>query len=324
MQRAQFKIDVQSDEPVWTPARQDLWRRVEQHDFEPDTALNFTRRLARDHGWSVEYARAAVDAYRRFCFLAVVSPTPVTPSEVVDEVWHQHLVYSRDYWTIWCGKTLQAPLHHDPTPGGPDAQMIIVGNMPKRWRCTNASSGRRAPSSGQRHICASDARGIMRRTAAVGLSCPSPSHGFAVCSGGELMTWNPFNWTAEPFLALYLTLAVIVFLLGFSFRSVIGPAAHATRRLSVLELAFLGGGARRLGDAALLCLTSGNGATIAAKDHTITVTDQAPLATLMGRPIRLQVLPRMTRQQFQAAIKPLVDRVQGRLQELGYCPTDDR
>jgi uncharacterized protein (TIGR04222 family) len=138
------------------------------------------------------------------------------------------------------------------------------------------------------------------------------------------MTWNPFNWTAEPFLALYVTLAVIVFLLGFGFRSMMGTPAHATRRLSVLELAFLGGGARRLGDAALLCLTSGNGATIAAKDHTITVTDQRPLATLTGRPIRLQVLPGMTRQQFQAAIKPLVEPVLRRLQELGYCPTDDQ
>jgi uncharacterized protein (TIGR04222 family) len=138
------------------------------------------------------------------------------------------------------------------------------------------------------------------------------------------MTWNPFNWTAEPFLALYVTIAGIVFLLGFAVRSMIGPAAHATRRLSVPELAYLGGGARRLGDAVLLCLTSGNGATIAAKDHTITVTDQTPLATLLGRPIRLQVLPGMTRQQFQTAIKPLVERVQGRLQELGYCPRDDQ
>src|SRR5215475_11885432 len=123
LQRAQFKLDLQSDEPVWTPARQDLWQRLEQHDFEPDTTLNFTRRLARDHGWSLEEARAAVDAYRRFCFLAVVSQTPVTPSEAVDEVWHQHLVYSRDYWTIWCGERLQAELHHDPTPGGAEAQM---------------------------------------------------------------------------------------------------------------------------------------------------------------------------------------------------------
>jgi len=57
-------------------------------------------------------------------FLTMISPTPVTPSEVVDEVWHQHLIYSRDYWTIWCGERLQAPLHHDPTPGGPEAQMI--------------------------------------------------------------------------------------------------------------------------------------------------------------------------------------------------------
>jgi len=124
LQGAQFGIDIQPDDPVWTPARQELWRRLEQHDFEPDTPLNFTRRLARDHDWRLEDARAAVNAYRRFCFLAMVSPTPVTPSEVVDEVWHQHLIYSRDYWITWCKERLRAPLHHDPTPGGPKVQMI--------------------------------------------------------------------------------------------------------------------------------------------------------------------------------------------------------
>jgi len=138
------------------------------------------------------------------------------------------------------------------------------------------------------------------------------------------MTWNPFNWTAEPFLALYVASAAIVFVLGFVFRSMIGPPAHATRQLSALELAYLGGGARRLGDAVLLCLTSGNGATIAAKDHKITVTNQTPLAALIGRPPPLQVQPDMTRQQFQTAVKPVVERVQGRLQQLGYCPTDDQ
>jgi hypothetical protein len=123
LQQAELKIDIGSIEPVWSDARQDLWRRIEQHDFEPDTPLNFTQRLARDHGWSLTEARAAVDAYRRFCFLAMVSPTPVTPSEVVDEVWHQHLIYSRDYWATWCGERLKGPLHHDPTPGGAEAQM---------------------------------------------------------------------------------------------------------------------------------------------------------------------------------------------------------
>ncbi len=124
MHGTQVKIGVDPGEPLWTAARQSLWHQIEQHNFEPDTPLNFTQRLARDHGWSLEEARAAVDAYRRFCFLAVVSPAPVTPSEIVDEVWHQHLVYSRDYWTIWCGEVLQVPLHHDPTPGGPEAQAI--------------------------------------------------------------------------------------------------------------------------------------------------------------------------------------------------------
>jgi uncharacterized protein (TIGR04222 family) len=138
------------------------------------------------------------------------------------------------------------------------------------------------------------------------------------------MTWNPLDWTAGPFLALYLTVAVIVFLLGFRFRSMIGPAAQATHQLSVLELAYLAGGARRLGDAALLSLTSGNSATIAPEGDKITVTDLNPLATLAGRPLLLTVQPNMTRQQFQTAVKPIVGRVQGRLQELGYYPTDDQ
>ena len=40
------------------------------------------------------------------------------------------------------------------------------------------------------------------------------------------MPWNPFDWTAGPFLTLYMTIAIIVFSAGFGFRSMIGPAAH--------------------------------------------------------------------------------------------------
>ncbi len=134
------------------------------------------------------------------------------------------------------------------------------------------------------------------------------------------MTWNPFNWTAEPFLALYVALAAIVFLLGFGFRSVIGPAASAARQLSVLELAYLAGGARRFGDAVLLSLTSGNGATIDSKDYKITVTSQAPLAILCGRPTALQFAPGITRQKFQKAVKPLAEQVLGRLQTAWLLP----
>ncbi len=96
----------------------ELWARIERHDFEPDVALNFVQRLARERRWSLGFARGAVEEYRRFCYLAVMSDAPVTPSVEVDEVWHLHLVYSRDYWEVWCGRVLGVRLHHDPTTGG--------------------------------------------------------------------------------------------------------------------------------------------------------------------------------------------------------------
>ena len=138
------------------------------------------------------------------------------------------------------------------------------------------------------------------------------------------MPWNPFDWTAGPFLTLYLTIAAIIFLLGLHLRSMIGPAGRTTHQLSVLELAYLAGGARRLGDAVLLSLTSRSGAFIDPTGHKITVTDQTPMATLMSRPPLLSVRPNMTRQQFQTAVAPIVERVQARLQGFGYYPTDDQ
>jgi hypothetical protein len=165
LQRAQFKINVESNEPVWTPARQELWRRLEQHDFEPDTALNFTRRLARDHGWSLEDARAAVDAYRRFCFLVIISPTPVTPSEVVDEVWHQHLIYSRDYWTNLVRRDAagtSAPRPHARRPRGPNDLSPAI--------CRNAGAARARLRAAGPGTLAGDASALR----APALSCDGP------------------------------------------------------------------------------------------------------------------------------------------------------
>jgi uncharacterized protein (TIGR04222 family) len=44
----------------------------------------------------------------------------------------------------------------------------------------------------------------------------------------------------------------------------------------------------------------------------------------MGRAALLQMRPDMTRQQFQTAIKPIVEWAQQRLQGFGYYPTDDQ
>lgn len=112
---------------AWTGPRRELWHRIDAHDFESAIDLNFTRRLARDKNWTLDFTRRAIAEYRKFCFLAVACPEPATPSEEVDEVWHQHLTYTRDYWDVWCGRVLRAKLHHDPTLGGPDEQRRFRG-----------------------------------------------------------------------------------------------------------------------------------------------------------------------------------------------------
>src|ERR1700753_738506 len=136
-----------------------------------------------------------------------------------------------------------------------------------------------------------------------------------------MMTWNPFDWTAGHFLLLYVTLAIIVMAVGIRLKMSIGSVARDTRELSVLELACLAGGARRVGDAVLLGLTSGNHAIVDAKGM-ITVMDQAPLQTLTGQPTSLSFKPAMTRRQFQNAILSIVERIQLQLKKLGYVPSD--
>jgi hypothetical protein len=74
----------------------DLYERIQAFSLDqPDDGLSFSRRLARDNGWSLEYAQRVIEEYKKFAFLAVVAGHPVTPSDQVDQVWHLHLTYTR-------------------------------------------------------------------------------------------------------------------------------------------------------------------------------------------------------------------------------------
>ena len=97
----------------------DLWQRLAAYEIGPPNAsLTFTQRLARENRWSAEFAARVVREYKRFCYLAVTAGHEVTPSDAVDQAWHLHLTYSRDYWERFCPEVLGAPLHHGPTAGG--------------------------------------------------------------------------------------------------------------------------------------------------------------------------------------------------------------
>ena len=95
------------------------WNRLRTLDLDAaDAAFPFSARLARDNGWSRAFAAAAIEEYRRFCFLAVHAGHPVTPSDEVDQVWHLHLTYLQHYAEALCRGALGKPLQHGPTQGG--------------------------------------------------------------------------------------------------------------------------------------------------------------------------------------------------------------
>ena len=88
-----------------------------------------------------------IEEYRKFCFLAVHAGHPVAPSDEVDQVWHQHLLYSRHYWEALCRDTLEMPLHHGPTEGG-----VAEGRKYHAWYETR-SFPIGATSVSRRRIC---------------------------------------------------------------------------------------------------------------------------------------------------------------------------
>ena len=99
-----------------TLSKPDLWRRLEIFEIDRDAErgaangksvqLTFARRLARENRWTIEFAKRVVEEYKRFVYLACVSRVPVTPSEDVDQAWHLHLAYTRNYWQELCDLSL--------------------------------------------------------------------------------------------------------------------------------------------------------------------------------------------------------------------------
>jgi hypothetical protein len=107
------------NEPHMPLSNPTLWQRISQFSLDEEAIdLPFSKRLARENGWTLTFAKRAIEEYKKFTYLACVSDTPVTPSDEVDQVWHLHLTYTRSYWDDFCTSTLQRKLHHGPTKGG--------------------------------------------------------------------------------------------------------------------------------------------------------------------------------------------------------------
>ncbi len=102
---------------------QNLWDKIESFQLD-DLNANFTfsKRLARDNGWTFTFSKKVIAEYKKFIYLCCISENPITPSDAVDQAWHLHLTYTKSYWKDFCSNTLNREIHHNPTKGGDSEQ----------------------------------------------------------------------------------------------------------------------------------------------------------------------------------------------------------
>jgi hypothetical protein len=77
---------------------------------------NFSKKLMHKHGWSNTQANELVWEYKKFLYLSTILEA-VIPPEIIDKVWHEHILFTEDYdrFTInVLGKKLQ---HFPDVPG---------------------------------------------------------------------------------------------------------------------------------------------------------------------------------------------------------------
>lgn len=81
----------------------------------------FAAKLGRKLGWKTGFALRAITEYKKFVFLGVTSEFSVTPPRVIDQVWHEHILFSRPY-REFCRDVLQRDFDHNPELVPVDAQ----------------------------------------------------------------------------------------------------------------------------------------------------------------------------------------------------------
>jgi hypothetical protein len=89
---------------------------------------SFLPRLLRETGWTTEQCDRTLQEYRRFLFLHRTANHTVIPSQMVDKVWHLHLLYTRSYWEDLCDNILKTALHHQPGSATGDQRHFFRGN----------------------------------------------------------------------------------------------------------------------------------------------------------------------------------------------------
>ena len=111
--------------------KRDLWLRIRNYHFDHIVPAHladhvmacfggadaptraFANKLGRKLGWKPAFARRAIEEYKKFLYLGVVADFGVTPSKIIDQVWHEHLLFTKGY-AEFTRDVLGRPFEHYP------------------------------------------------------------------------------------------------------------------------------------------------------------------------------------------------------------------
>lgn len=90
--------------------KNNLWNEVLAYDLDaPMSEYGFSTRLAKENYWTKNFTKKAILEYKKFMYLAATSELMVSPSEIIDVVWHEHLIFTQSYKELcdMLGKQIQ-------------------------------------------------------------------------------------------------------------------------------------------------------------------------------------------------------------------------
>ena len=92
-----------------------LWHKIKKATLLTGDEDNyiFKSRLKKKHKWTEEKCDDLLSQYKQFLFIAATSNEKETPTQEVDEVWHEHILFTQDYFDDWT-KILGKTIHHAP------------------------------------------------------------------------------------------------------------------------------------------------------------------------------------------------------------------
>lgn len=139
---------------------EDLWQRIQEFSLDKhDVDFPFSKKLAKEENWTADFTQKAIEEYKKFIYMCCILPNGASPSDIIDKVWHMHLMYTYNYWEEFCPNILKQRLHHYPSKGGSDEkkkhhdwfrdtlsnyELIFETKAPDEiWLCKKGRSGNR-------------------------------------------------------------------------------------------------------------------------------------------------------------------------------------